>query len=227
MIKKIFLGLVLAGVSGALVFGAINRTNLIIDKNSGTTSVQSIEGNQGNGGNQRNSKNSNSELEHLNENDQRSENQNSDGYGKNRKSAEAVPTGYQGNQSGNGQGINGGEGNNGNGNPSAERSGDNIGEAANYAEDWLTLEGIVSEWNSEDVLVILTDNSQYLLEGRAWSFAQENGFSLDIGDGLVLRGFYEDEDFEVGSIHNLSDDQYILLRDENGRPMWAGNGRWN
>ena len=54
-----------------------------------------------------------------------------------------------------------------------------------------------------------------------------------VGDQVTLRGFNEDEDlstgsdqhFEVGRIDNASNDQGVLIREENGRPLWAGRGR--
>jgi hypothetical protein len=41
----------------------------------------------------------------------------------------------------------------------------------------------------------------------------------------MLVGFYEGDDFEVGQIDNATNGQTVLVRDENGRPLWAGRGR--
>ena len=45
------------------------------------------------------------------------------------------------------------------------------------------------------------------------------------GDSVSLTGFYEDGDFEVGQIDDQTTGQTVSLRDESGRPLWAGRGR--
>jgi hypothetical protein len=52
------------------------------------------------------------------------------------------------------------------------------------------------------------------------------GFVLEVGDEVMVIGFYEDGEFKAGSVENLSTGRTIVLRDETGRPMWAGGGRF-
>jgi hypothetical protein len=51
------------------------------------------------------------------------------------------------------------------------------------------------------------------------------GFALKVGDEVTIAGFYEDDEFKAGTIENLTTGQTITLRNETGRPMWAGRGR--
>ena len=222
MIKKIILGVLLAGVSGALIFGAINRTNLILNKESGTTVARSSEINQGNGNRENgqfaNQSEQDERVRQYKNADQSNSDVNNRNAGNNEPRIEGQQTSSQGYRGGNG---------NGQGNVSQDKAGNGVGEAELTDKDWLTLEGTVVNFDSETLVTNLSTGNELLVEGRAWSFAQESSFSTSVGNELRLSGFYEGEDFEVGSIEDLTSGQTVLLRDENGRPMWAGNGRWN
>jgi hypothetical protein len=76
------------------------------------------------------------------------------------------------------------------------------------------------------MLVTLEDNTTLEVANRAWRYAQEQGFTPQQSDPIRLTGFYESDDhFEVSLIENLGGGESIQIRDENGRPMWAGNRR--
>jgi hypothetical protein len=75
----------------------------------------------------------------------------------------------------------------------------------------------------ETTLTIFASNQQSIeVSGRAWEYAQESGFSVQVGDQVEVTGFYEGETLEVISLKNLTANQELVLRDANGRPMWAG-----
>ncbi len=78
-----------------------------------------------------------------------------------------------------------------------------------------------------DYLIVKTDDGQeVLVENRAWWFAQDAGFSAIPGDKIVLAGFIDDGGtFEVSWLFNQTSSQEIFIRDDSGRPNWAGNGR--
>ena len=81
---------------------------------------------------------------------------------------------------------------------------------------------------SADAAVIAASTGDaIILDGRAWSFAQEAGFSMQAGEEVSLTGFYEEGEFEIGVVEDLTSGQTIQLREQSGRPAWAGNGRWN
>ena len=61
--------------------------------------------------------------------------------------------------------------------------------------------------------------------GPEWYWEAE-GISLAAGDTVAVSGFYEGDAFEVGRLDNLTTNESVTLRDESGRPMWAGRGRW-
>lgn len=92
------------------------------------------------------------------------------------------------------------------------------------AAEWQSLAGTVASVDTEGVTVELTEGTQVLISGRAWRFAQEQGFSLAPGMVVTLAGFWEDKDFEIAEIHT-ADGLSVALRSEDGRPLWAGRGR--
>lgn len=101
----------------------------------------------------------------------------------------------------------------------------NLGTGVAEVDEWITLEGTVTAADSGSMSIAAEEGTSVTVENRAWSFAQEQGFSVQAGDRVRLVGFYEDGDFEVGTIENLSSRTQVQLREESGRPLWAGRGR--
>ena len=127
--------------------------------------------------------------------------------------------GLGGGGQGNGQGY-GAEGNGG----SQAYSGDGTATGQAVVDEWLTLTGAVTAADA-DLLTVDTGSGEVAVENRGWWYAQEQGFVAQVGDQVTLTGFYEGDAFEVGRIDNLTTGQTVTLRDENGRPLWAGRGR--
>ena len=93
-------------------------------------------------------------------------------------------------------------------------------------DEWVVIEGSVESADSTLAIISLQDGSTLEITGRPWSFALENGYALQAGDQVRLTGFYEDaERFEVGTIENLTQGTSFQIRDQDGRPLWAGRGR--
>jgi hypothetical protein len=113
-----------------------------------------------------------------------------------------------------GRGGNGGEGSG----LLAEENSDHV---------WNTYSGVVISV-SEAVLTIETDDGEsIIIDGRAWSYAQELGFAIQQEEHVQFEGFYEDGEYKVSWIKNLDTGETIILRDDTGRPVWAGNGKGN
>jgi hypothetical protein len=100
-----------------------------------------------------------------------------------------------------------------------------VGQA--QVDSWVQLQGIVVTADADGLAIALANGEEFLLEGRAWRFAQEQGFSAEAGHSVMLTGFYEDGELEVSQIDNLSTALTTPIRDETGRPLWAGGGRYN
>jgi hypothetical protein len=108
-----------------------------------------------------------------------------------------------------------GQGNQGNGNGSTESA----------SPVWETFQGVAIDITEAELLLHSASGDPLLIEGRAWSYAQEQGFSAYPNDQITVTGFYEGDEFVVGSITNTTSDQTLLIRDSGGRPLWAGRGK--
>ena len=92
-------------------------------------------------------------------------------------------------------------------------------------QDWVSYSGQITSIGAE-ALEIQTEAAGILgIEGRPWRFAQELGYDPLEGNEVLVQGFYENGEFEVSIINDLSIDQIFRLRDEYGKPMWGGGGR--
>jgi hypothetical protein len=112
-----------------------------------------------------------------------------------------------------------------NNNEAAAPSGDQAGAGQAEVDAWISVQGSISAIDVDGLVIQTVDGHEIIVEGRAWSFAQELGFWAQVDDQVTLTGFYEGEDFEVAHIEDTTNRQSVLLRDENGRPNWAGRGR--
>ncbi len=217
MFKKIIGITILVGLVAVLIFGAINRTQA-----KGTWGEANFRGNQSGYG-QRYANGSNPPVQ---SNDgvitgqgnrwfQSNENTtlDQDNPGSQPGTGFGRGQGNQLNQSGAGYSRGAGAGDPTLGNPLAE------------VDEWINVEGEVTAVDSTLVTVALADGQVVEIYGRPWTYAQENGFSVQVGDRLLLTGFYEDNLLEVGAIQNLTTGASIQVREENGRPLWAGRGR--
>jgi hypothetical protein len=128
--------------------------------------------------------------------------------------------------SGNGNG-NGNGNSSGNGQGQGRGQGQQLGQAQggeSLAVNWMTVEGRVVDHAEE--LILETDDGEVLEvhTGPQW-YWDENGYQLAVGDQVLVTGYEHEGEFEAGQIENLTSGQVILLRDEDGRPLWSGRGQ--
>jgi len=128
-----------------------------------------------------------------------------------------VETTYTANGGGQGRGGNRPERGNGNTDP--------LGAGQAQVADMLTLQGAVVSVNSTALVVQASNGEQVTVENRPWLYALEAKFSAQVGDQVMLTGFYQSGVFEVSQVDNLTNGKTVLLRDATGRPGWAGRGQ--
>jgi hypothetical protein len=100
-------------------------------------------------------------------------------------------------------------------------------QASHSEDEFITLAGMVWNMEEDSVIIQIDDGEPLIIEGRPWSYMQETGFLLGIGDSVLVTGFEEDGEFKVATVENLSTNELVVLRDDSGRPAWSGRGRWN
>ena len=191
MIKKIILGVLFVGLSGFLIFGAVNRT--LAKTNDNRT--------EANGGGRYQSEEIGLAKVAEDENP----------YGRNQSLNRSLNRSETDPQYGNGGGLQDGD-----------RTG--VPDPQADAGEWAEYEGNVISMDSSMILVKTIDGSEIVIEGRALLFMQDSGFVTDIGNTLLITGFYEDDEYKVATIVDKTTGETIVVRDEGGRPGWAGNG---
>jgi hypothetical protein len=74
-------------------------------------------------------------------------------------------------------------------------------------------------------LIIRSDDGKQATIGTGPGYMAAMGFTLQTGEKVQVYGFWEDGEFKAAQVMRLHDGQSISLRDELGRPAWAGRGR--
>jgi hypothetical protein len=131
------------------------------------------------------------------------------GYGQRAQAQQAVPA----------------LGNRGGGLGQGNLGGSQAGTGQAEVDAWLAVEGVVISAGAPALVVRAGDGQETVLDGRAWRYLGEQGFQVAAGDRVRLVGFYEADRFEAGEVTNLDTGQRVLIREESGRPLWAGRGR--
>jgi hypothetical protein len=211
--KKWLVGALVVGFVGVLIAGAVIRT---MDKTEQSSSARGVDRDRVVDGPSGRGNGAGEPLDRLQEN-VRHEQSLGGQQGSGRQYVQNVNN-LQGNGRRYGQSLDSSTG--GSGTP-----GDSIGASQDQVDEWVTLGGVVADVQDEALIIELSDGGELIIEGRAWSFAQELGFDTQIGNPIILAGFYEGDDFEVGRIIDQSVGDEVVLREISGRPLWAGNGR--
>ncbi len=133
-----------------------------------------------------------------------------------RENADWVDSQAQGGQ-GYGQGINGNRQSLNN----DDYEGSGVGENEEHIR--VSLSGAVISFSTEEMRVDIGSGETIIVADRTWRFTLEQGFDPHYEDQVVLQGFFEDGEFEIAEIDNLSTGQVVFLRDESGRPLWSGS----
>jgi hypothetical protein len=220
MLKKIVLGTLFTGLLSALVAGAVIRTADRIDQT-------------GDGDGLGRGRNAQAEVGEQGRQVGRSgggvgsgqgsgQGENGGGGQGNGQGGNVQSSAGDGSRQGNGGNGQGGNGQGGNGQTNSVGQGDGIG--LENVEDWLTLEGAVTAVD-ESALVLQVADGELIVDGRAWLYALEQGFSTEEGHAVAVTGFWEDGEFKPVELVDTTAGGSVTVRDEGGRPYWAGQGR--
>lgn len=92
------------------------------------------------------------------------------------------------------------------------------------AKTWITLGGSVVALK-DGHLTAETDHGKVTTHiGPEW-YWELRGIELGEGDQVVVAGFCEDDTFQAARIEDSSTGAAVTLRDQTGRPLWAGGAR--
>lgn len=204
MWKKVILGTAFAGLIAILIVGAVNRTIAkSVDRDVERQNVSSPRWGQAQDGNQLISDRSRG---------------GSGGGGQGRQASAEGTSARQSQATGQQRGGRADE---------EEARGGGQGRQGQNTETqapWQTIQGTVVGVD-EAGMTLQTADGEIEIADRAWRFAQEEGFGARVGDRVQLRAYFDGDILEVGDISNLSTQQQVQVREESGRPLWAGGSR--
>jgi hypothetical protein len=105
---------------------------------------------------------------------------------------------------------------------SSSGSGDEVHLAEDEEHAWTSLVGMVTSQDLESLWFETSQGETVEITGRAWRFILDSGMVFSVGDEVELDGFYENDEFEVSSIEDLTTGVFLQVREDSGRPLWSG-----
>lgn len=105
--------------------------------------------------------------------------------------------------------------------------GDHTPDPKAQIDEWVTLEGTLISFQGGNMTMSTADGVLISFKTGQPRFFAEQGVTFQVGDEVSVLGFYEGEQFMAGEISQLSTSLRVMLRDPNGRPLWAGPGSGN
>jgi hypothetical protein len=98
------------------------------------------------------------------------------------------------------------------------------GEPQVQVTEWVTVEGTITAMLRGQITLQSADGQTITFQTGQPRFFASQGITLQAGDAISVLGFYQDTAFNAGEIVVTATGQRIMLRDPNGRPLWAGGG---
>jgi hypothetical protein len=105
--------------------------------------------------------------------------------------------------------------------------GNHIPDPKAVVDEWITLTGTLVSFQGGSMTMSTADGELIAFQTGQPRFFAEQGVTFQVGDEIQLVGFYQGEQFSAGEITQLSTGLRVMLRDPNGRPLWAGPGSGN
>ncbi len=119
---------------------------------------------------------------------------------------------------GQGQGYRGGQGAGGQG----QTTNPNPGTPQANVTEWVTVKGTVNSFDGVGVSLTTTEGAPLWVQFGQSRYVSAQGVTFSAGDQLTVNGFYENGQYQAGTVTNDTTGQTLTLRETTGRPLWAG-----
>jgi hypothetical protein len=121
---------------------------------------------------------------------------------------------------GQGQGYRGGQGQSANGQSQTQNP--NPGTPQASVAEWVMVKGTVNSFDGVGVSLTTDDGASLWVQFGQSRYVSAQGVTFTAGDHLTVNGFYENGQYQAGTVTNDTTGQTLNLRDSTGRPLWAG-----
>jgi hypothetical protein len=105
--------------------------------------------------------------------------------------------------------------------------GDRIPEPQAFVDEWVTVSGTLMSFQGGNMTLGTPDGSLLSFQTGQPRFLASQGAVFQVGEEISVLGFYENDQFMAGEITQTATGVRVMLRDPNGRPLWAGPGNGN
>jgi hypothetical protein len=109
----------------------------------------------------------------------------------------------------------------------AQADGDHIPDPQAQVDEWVTLTGTLVSFQGGSMTMTTPAGKLVAFQTGQPRFFAEQGVTFNVGDEIVVVGFFQDGQFSAGEITQVGTGLKVMLRDPNGRPLWAGPGNSN
>ncbi|MBT3315634.1 MAG: hypothetical protein HN390_13580 [Anaerolineae bacterium] len=106
-------------------------------------------------------------------------------------------------------------------------NGEGTGESQIQIDEWVTLEGSLMSFQGGNMTMSALDGEIIAFQTGQPRFFAEQGVTFQVGDEIIVVGYYQNDQFTAGDITQVATGDLVMLRDPNGRPLWAGPGNGN
>ena len=113
---------------------------------------------------------------------------------------------------------------NSNGATQGSNNGEHTPEPQAQVDEWITIEGKLESFQRGSMVMKKSDGTLVNFQTGQPRFFEEQNITFQPGDQIIVTGFYENEQVMAGDITQVATGLRVMLRDPNGRPLWAGPG---
>ena len=104
-------------------------------------------------------------------------------------------------------------------------NGSAAGQAQVPADEWVTIDGTVTTVTTNGLTLHTQAGEVLQVSFGQPGFWQTQAVTFAVGDAISMLGFWQGDQFQAGQVIKSATNERIMLRDPNGRPLWAGPGR--
>lgn len=90
--------------------------------------------------------------------------------------------------------------------------------------EWITINGTILSYQGSKMTVSADNGDIIVVQAGQPRFFSSQGVTFTVGDAISLVGYMEGDQFVAGEITQTATGLRVMLRDPNGRPLWAGPG---
>lgn len=119
-------------------------------------------------------------------------------------------------------GVDNGQGN-GNAGGTGSADGTHTPNPQAQVDEWITINGTLMAYQGGSMTIATEDGQIITFQTGQPRFFSSQGVTFQVGEEVIVVGFYEGDTFQAGDITQVSTGLRVLLRDPNGRPLWAGS----